>query len=446
LSQVIFSLSLFLVCLFFLLFSRKRYEKAPHPEVLVLLSFSLCLVYLGLSTIWWNIEFSLFSFSIILSFLMFLILGFRLGNVFQGRGKSSIVLNYRSRVIFSIIGMLIYASYASYSLIQSGLWAQELSAIRVSKLANRYEGSDVMLSIARSCFLVTVPVYIFLRSSGRGWIKRVFTIFFVLSSALFVLEGVLSATRMNILILILIFVLSLSVQKHGSKKYNSESRSIRLLQLSVLIAAGWLVLVAIPAARNTDMFISGLNFYLARSHSAELNEMYLSDNGVFSIVVYSLRYLSIGIVKLIDLINSYDYGYWAFEGYNIKVFTKVFSFLGFNTGSDWLGVREAYQTYSNSLGYNDNPWKTLIGDLVIDFGLLGGLLIISVLGFAASSIFWTSSRRSLLMPKVMSVYLTAGLLCAPFFGFLVVNILIYPTVLSLSLFFIGCMFTNARSN
>ena len=97
-------------------------------------------------------------------------------------------------------------------------------------------------------------------------------------------------------------------------------------------------------------------------------------------------------------------------------------------------------------GLNGNPWKTVMGDLLLDFGIIGTPLFLFLMGYAFQ--WWF---RRLISRREAAAMTLAGILCATtavsgFFGPLVNNHLAYPLVLMTALLLFWALAEKAIDN
>lgn len=296
---------------------------------------------------------------------------------------------------------------------------------------------DLVFSLSRTSLLLFLVIVIFQQKE----IGRLLKILAYVGGGVLVIEALSSGARSAMAFVPLFLGLAASLKLY-EVRMTEGGRLVGLMKRSPVrwysVVAGmflvYILFVAFPLSRNPNL-VKNFEFFLSLSHPSEFGWWV---NGLSTItyfesvkaLAYGTQYLSLGITKLSYFIENTDLSSLHSLGYyNAKVLVRFASVFDPSLYDRWLDIREAVGDAMAMQGLNENPWRSIMGDLLLDFGLFGTPVFLFAMGFTFQ--FWF---RRLVCKQEAAASSLAVLLCATcavcgFFGPFANNNLAYPLVL-----------------
>ena len=357
-----------------------------------------------------------------------------------GLGDFSIVFVLGIFAAYYIVTNLVnMANFVSFDFLD--LLAEYRQRDLEARQGNTIEGGSILMSLSRSAAVVIV-VLLFL--GFQVHIRRISRLLFVALSicgiATLVFEDLISGARFGLLFVCLLFVFSrittssdrVSTRNGLALRYTTAP--FRSFHLFIGFTVITFALVFMPYLRNPDLAES-LNIYLSFAHSARLSEFLTTGSdtgitGVIASITYGVRYFILALPKLAFTIDFVVPDFPLASGVlNGKLLLKFTSIIDPTLNSTWFEVRENYASVMGQFGFNPNPWKTIIGDVLLDFGFYGYLPALFAFGFFLQFFYRVSLSINDMTAKVISIVLMSMGFCSAFFGVLVINLFVYTLAL-----------------
>lgn len=199
-------------------------------------------------------------------------------------------------------------------------------------------------------------------------------------------------------------------------------------------------MVWFPVARNPDL-LNNYDYYLDYSSKASLSTEarslgYNVGSRIMLPLYFGLSYFVTPIPTMTFYFNYTDFTEWNYLGaYNFPILSKLIN-LYFEEPYSWLQIRGKLSVPLVQMGYSDNPWATGIRDLIIDFGIWGTLLFITMFGYFAQYYFFGtlekfSMEKVLILTLIEITIITFGFFGSLFSGYLQYSIILIIVIMTL---------------
>lgn len=470
-GQTLFSFYLLLIlafCYFILTVARVKFFE---PSKLMLLSWVPGIFLLFLSGIKYDQGFYLNTFVLISFCLVFYTFGSLLGNALSSRkslrsiGPTSYKLSdvqplTQTVAIPLIVMVMIYVVLVLFETITSStsflrVGFSGLGDLRAAHWEGAREGiSGVGLinfikSITRSGSILLIVSFVIQRGRKNQKVLLLVT----LSAALaFALEGLSKGGRSTIGFLAIFLFLSILISYSHVTTSKARGITMKLLKSpfrpSYLIGGtlfAYFAFVFFPSMRNSktqDNILRYLNFRHPSEFGDWVNALPKGNiSSQIEMLIYGTGYFSHSITKLDYFINSTNIAEQYRMGFfNGKIFMRIASIFNGDIFKDWSKIRQDIAIELLSRKMNSNPWSPMIRDLVIDFGIMGTVVVMFFLGLIFQYLFrrFVVSRETHLIAFAIVICVAAGV--SGNFGPFINNNIAYPLFLIIVLTFLNGIF------
>lgn len=469
-GQFSFSFSLLLIVLFcYVVLSLSR-VKAIEPGKLMLLGWVPGLVLLSSGVIVYHQTFTFETFMLIAMSLVFFTVGAAIGtNVIRAgavteaqRAQLSGGTTINPFIKMTLIVLsLIYVAIMTYetatspaSFLRQGLGG--LGSARETQLALKSaESGDVGLlglikAISRSGAIYLVLCVLLMTAKRENALRGII----IVSMIMFALEGLSTGGRSNIVFMAVFLAIAYALKRSrvsiGRQKniiFKLGRSPIKIWHVGLGGLLAYFTFVIFPASRNAHK-IGLLDRYLNFRHPSEFGAWVgaLPDAGIggsLKFFFYGTGYFSHSITKLDffienDIITqSYSFGF-----FNLKILVRLASIANEGLFFRWLQMRRNIGEVLAHNSMSSNPWSPLLRDLIIDFGLVGCVIVMFFLGLTFQYLF----RRLMVSTKphmtALAVILCSICAVSGSFGPFINNKLAFPLFLVLILAGISFLLTR----
>lgn len=229
-------------------------------------------------------------------------------------------------------------------------------------------------------------------------------IFGYMCAIIYNLPAILTSGRQSLLIFMVaslsIYVLSI-IRKKGKYKYNNELICFCIIVFCVMFA--YLSLVSSSRQivdSKVALFEYMMNCNISDNTLSLLNKM----GGMKSILLEIISYYSHELPMFQVLIDNWETGhFWGMSQLQL-ISTNLPENNPFSNAMLWVEldrIAEMNNMYSH-------VWRTIAGNCFMDFGYVGGLLYMAVLGYISRSIYIMAKKKDSINSMVNLAILNAG--------------------------------------
>lgn len=311
--------------------------------------------------------------------------------------RRSVVLNDRVLTTLAIpkeVVLLFIVGTVLYCLIVAVIVPSKLHAVAASgggslgdiRQAHWEEhdvgGRDLVTWVASAsrpfAVLAAISLPFFLRKSG------VFTLMSASAAVALFMENWITGGRF--ILMMVVFLMAYTAVGVTVAGYQSSSGFFnvhRMLSAKAKAAIAFLIVVAcvltaiFPYVRNPDL-ATDPDRYIERLYAASVSHDNISNAG--RVLIYGLGYLADPLPKLTFFLEHTDVDQWFAMGtYSFPTLMWPVN-KAFGYSMSWLDLRSAIAAELTQANLPSNPWSTGMRDLVIDYGTVGAILAVSLLG------------------------------------------------------------------
>ena len=237
-----------------------------------------------------------------------------------------------------------------------------------------------------------------------------------MSALLLIVDSLLAAGRFNIGILFLTLIVSAS----GAHGHAGLLRSLGVRKMTIGVVLGFYFFVIFPVQRNPYL-ADAVETSLQRGGDAYLSTWVVNASAApglswVSVLAYSTSYFSGAIDKLNYFLTKTDIADWYGLGlYNFVLASQIYGLVS-DEVSPWHSMRLRIADIMYREGWGLNPWATGVRDLVIDFGLVGSLAVVCLLGYLSQKLYRESFVNNGYVLKVAASLVSVGAFVFAFIG------------------------------
>lgn len=316
------------------------------------------------------------------------IIGYLAASIFIKEKNNSKIRNFEFFNLILSLNAIVYVSIAFYQIMTEG-FSFDTS---LSELRNEFLGEvnqvkslgliNIIKGLSRSFAIVFSSLIVIYKYQKR----TVYLIFSVITFLSLLIETTIQGGRTTILYCIILMALNISYLKIKEIGINPILSSKKRVIKFVIIGFFAVIVVfgVFPALRNPYL-LDGVNTYINWHHSgARVNptiEKIVDKNSNYNLLLglaFGSTYISSPLVKYNYYITEMKISDWyAMGAYNFPILEKVFTL----SNERHYFFREKIDIYSQLDKNEGNPWATAYRDFVIDFGLIGSLIMSFISGF-----------------------------------------------------------------
>lgn len=330
---------------------------------------------------------------------------------------------------------------------------RKLAILDTMKGNQDFQPESALKAILRSGFLLWTTTVIVRWSLNRR-VSIASIIVFFWGSLSIMLSGLSTGKRSGIALMVALFGLSFWLAKavarasaypHGCS-FQVALPTLRLRRAWSFAAAALAVLYALfvvfPMARNPNAIYAAEKF-LNLTHPARFGPpvYWLAENAGIPqapVAAYGLAYFTHGLVKAAyflekpTILPPKQHGF-----YNGKAIIRLISLIEPKLYQKWENIRIQLAAAFARNNMSTNPWKSLIGDLILDFDPSITIFMIFIISLSSEYLFriFLNMRSIKFFP--IAVFFSLFSLSVPFFGGFVNNFIMYPIILWIAIFFLN---------
>jgi hypothetical protein len=426
-----------------------------EPLKLMLLGWAFGFVLLASGAIMYQQQFSLLSFVVLSMSIGAATAGGILGSLFATSKANTLPPIDLPAVplvnIVLMLGVMVYLVLEAHdlatapdSILRSGFSA--LGELRHEHWAQTSADPDagalgVIKSFARTSALLALMMAVF-QGKRISFFQRWLTYAGVL---LVVLEGLSAGGRSHIAFALLYFELSRALMLARVRVLPTSQIEIYLTRSPVRwyhiilgIVTAYVIFIYFPMSRNVALADKIVNYLNMRQPAAFGAWVDAASDNPFLVWVKPLAfgsgYFSQAIVIAIFYIQNTDISHFHMFGfYDGKFFVKLLSIFSQSVDKYWnyIDQRIAFEPYL--VGYQTNPWGTVISDLLVDFGLWGTPVFMFFFGYLSQMGFRQFLIGARPEYKTVAVVIATCAAVSGAFGPFTNNMVAYPLFLMLIL-------------
>jgi hypothetical protein len=188
------------------------------------------------------------------------------------------------------------------------------------------------------------------------------------------------------------------------------------LRIGLIVVLGLLAFgVWFPVARNPNLS-RNFNYFFERRAGVIVTDLgweleNVLGNNIYAVLT-SLSYFTNPISTLTFYYRFSDFENWYYLGqYSFPLVSKPVDLVMGNDYS-WFQIRQRLSLVPASMGLADNPWATGLRGLLVDFGEIGTVIFLFILGFLSEFMF----QKASLYPSDLNIFVLA-IFCGLIFVF-----------------------------
>lgn len=248
----------------------------------------------------------------------------------------------------------------------------------------------------------------------------------VVSLAALVLESFVQAGRFTLGTL----ALGLAISTYLVSPKRIALRPLQVFGVGVLLVYFFAVF---PSQRNPDL-VDRVDLYMAHLANAEIHPVVkeisqLTGVQTLEIVAYSTSYFSQPLHNLNYFVSNRElFPSWQLGLYNLPILSQIGSVFS-SEMQPWQRIRFDIAAIMREQGLAPNPWATGLRDMAMDFGILGTIFLLGILGFASQKVTNMTKHHPALEVRLLSIIVAVGAFILPFVSWFQVRLLVNTLIL-----------------
>lgn len=246
--------------------------------------------------------------------------------------------------------------------------------------------------------------------------RKLLSFLALLSCFVVVAESVAAAGRFAVALLALILIVC-GADAWGKTRF-TQIINFRIAAVGAI--AVFYFFIVFPVQRNPNL-PHAVGTYLEWIANANISPWILNLSrmpglGWLPVFAYSSSYFSGALDKLNYFMMFTDIASWYEMGvYNFPMISQIGSIIGISDNG-WLEVRMKIASAMTYVGLSTNPWATGLRDLIIDFGEIGSIVAMALIGIISQAVFDKSRSSHTFHWKILSAYVVVGAFIMSFIG------------------------------
>ena len=367
-----FTLNIFIICYLFAIYKGFKIKSGAliiSPMFWLIASWGLIIGLYNFSGIIYNVDIELSTALYIAFNLLVFVIFYSIGKIMNNGDKSrNSEIYYMQRLNTKL--------YIKIALLGILMWLFDI--YRLNSVAFGFRIEDLSISLIGAIGNMLLPlsliIWLYELAFGIRFDKKLPSRAY-LAATIFVVPSFVTAGRQPIIIICLSSVITLLYSLNQNKEYKYRRGIKNTLTLTIPLFISYLVLISNGRAGVSDKQV--LFEYLFNSYTSTETINFVDAFGRFKdTILEGLYYYSHEIPMFGVLFKNYYFSPMFVTQFPY-ISRRLPSFLNLD-----INIVEVYLStlYSRS-GLSSHVWRTIIGSSIIDFGRIGGIFFIGILGF-----------------------------------------------------------------